>query len=144
MPSSATASRPASDAGAALSPAERSRYDANYVALFGEVSENARRRWEVTERHGRSDVARLVEELRIKAIHESRLDLRTQQLVHFGQLVALGRKPAAEHHARAALKAGASVDDLLGVAETAFLTGGIPAYSLGIEIIAELEAPKAG
>ncbi|WP_454914926.1 carboxymuconolactone decarboxylase family protein [Xanthobacter sediminis] len=140
MPSRAVASSPTHDA--VLSKAERDRYDANYVALFGGVSENARRRWEVTDRHGRSDVARLLEELRVKAIHESRLELKVQQLVHFGQLVALGKKPGAAHHAEAALKAGATVDDLLGVAETALLTGGVPAYSLGIEIISELEAAR--
>lgn len=142
MPSTAAASPSTPDAPAALSQTERDRYDANYVALFGAVSDTAHRRWDVTGRHGRSDVARLIEELRIRAIHENRLGLKVQQLVHFGQLVALGRKPAAEHHAQAALKAGATFDDLLGVAETAFITGGVPAYALGIEIIAELEAAQ--
>lgn len=143
MPATAAASAPARDASPALTPAERERYDANYVTLLGTTSENARRRWDVADRHGRSDLVRLIEELRIKAIHENTLGLKVQQLVQFGQLVALGKKPGAEIHARAALKAGATVEDLLGVAETAFITGGVPAYSLGIEIIEGLEASRA-
>ena len=129
--------------GTALTPVERDRYDANYVALFGEVSENARRRWDVTGRHGRADVARLIEEIRIKAIHENHLGIKVQQLVHFGQLLALGRQAGAAHHAQAALKAGATVEELLGVVETAFITGGVPAYSLGIEIIAGIDSSTA-
>lgn len=139
----ALASSPAQDAGTALTPSERDRYDANYIALFGDVSENAHRRWEVADRLGRADLVRLIEDLRIKAIHENSLGIKVQQLVQFGQLVALGKKPAAEHHAQAALKAGATVDELLGVVETAFITGGVPAYSLGIEIIAALEPAPA-
>jgi 4-carboxymuconolactone decarboxylase len=61
-----------------------------------------------------------------------------QQLAHFGQLLALGRPGPARIHARGALHAGASLADLAGVAETALLTAGAPAYALGIEIVAEL------
>jgi 4-carboxymuconolactone decarboxylase len=36
------------------------------------------------------------------------------------------------------------VGDLVGVAETALVTAGMPAYGLGIEVIAELtETPRA-
>ena len=148
MPSSAAAQSHApapgtQEAHAPLSPAERERYEANYLALFGGASDTARRRWDVTSRHGRADVARLIEDVRIKVIHENRLDLKVQQLVHFAQLLALGKKAAAEHHAQAALKAGASVEELLGVVETAFITGGVPAYSIGIEIISEIDAADA-
>lgn len=61
-----------------------------------------------------------------------------QQLVHFGQLLALGRAGPARLHARGALRAGATESDLAGVAETALITAGMPAYSLGVEIIAEI------
>jgi alkylhydroperoxidase/carboxymuconolactone decarboxylase family protein YurZ len=41
-------------------------------------------------------------------------------------------------HAQGALRAGATLVDLVGVAETSLVTAGIPAYALAIEIIAEL------
>ncbi|GAA3083804.1 hypothetical protein GCM10020000_82580 [Streptomyces olivoverticillatus] len=62
-----------------------------------------------------------------------------QQLVHFGQLLALGRAHPARLHAQGALHAGAGIADLIGVTETSLITSGVPAYALGMEIIAELQ-----
>jgi 4-carboxymuconolactone decarboxylase len=76
--------------------------------------------------------------LRHRVLHENPLGGRVQQLVHFGQLLALGRSDPARLHARGALHAGASLADLVGVAETALITTGAPAYALGIEIVNEL------
>ena len=53
--------------------------------------------------------------------------MRVQQLVQFGQLLVLGQEGPARLHASAALRHGASLDDLLGVVETAFVTAGVPA-----------------
>jgi 4-carboxymuconolactone decarboxylase len=67
-----------------------------------------------------------------------------QQLVHFGQLLAIGRKDPARIHARGALHAVATAEDLLGVTETSVLTAGVPACALGMEIIAELPRAEDG
>ncbi len=61
-----------------------------------------------------------------------------QQLVHFAQLVALGREGPARLHAAGAQRAGATLADLVGVAETSLVTAGMPAYALAVEIIAGL------
>lgn len=139
MSSSAAAAK-ASHASAShhATPADLARYEASYKEVFGEVSTNFETRWDVATKHGRQGVAALVEELRGQAIQENPLGLKVQQLVHFGQLLVIGRKPGAVSHAKAALRAGATPLDLLGVAETALITGGVPAYSLGIEVINEL------
>ena len=50
------------------------------------------------------------------------------------------RAEPAKLHANAALRHGATVADLVGVAETALITGGVPAFSLGARIIAEVAA----
>jgi 4-carboxymuconolactone decarboxylase len=65
-------------------------------------------------------------------------------LVHFGQLVALGSAGPAHLHARAARKAGATIADLVGVAELALITAGMPSYSLGVQIVADLLAEEDG
>lgn len=41
-------------------------------------------------------------------------------------------------HARAARRAGASLAELVGVAEFALITGGMPSYGLGVAILSEL------
>jgi 4-carboxymuconolactone decarboxylase len=82
--------------------------------------------------------------LRHTVLADSPLGGRVQQLVHFGQLLALGRAEPARIHARGALHAGAGLADLVGVAETALITTGAPAYALGIEIVAELLPAESG
>lgn len=124
-----------------ISVEERQRFDANYVELFGYVSSRARLRWDLAERHGRAETARLLENLLARVVHGNAIGLKTQQLVHFGQLLVLGNRLGAEHHAQAALRAGASVEELLGVAETSLITGGVAAYSMGVEVIAAFDRP---
>lgn len=72
------------------------------------------------------------------------LGARVQQLVHFGQLLALGRAYPARLHTCGALHAGAALANLVGVAESALLTSGRAAYALGIEIVAELQPADEG
>lgn len=47
---------------------------------------------------------------------------RTGQLVHFAQLLAVGKEAPARLHARAARNAGASLNELAGVAELDLIT----------------------
>lgn len=56
-------------------------------------------------------------------------------LVHFAMLVALGADEPARIHARAVLEAGGTVADLYGVAATAAVTGGMPAYGRALNYI---------
>jgi 4-carboxymuconolactone decarboxylase len=122
-------------------PAEDHHADAvraRYRDTFGAVPAGIEDRLAVAAATGRLDAVDAVEELRRVLLRENPLGPRVQQLVLFGQLVALGHTDPARLHARGALRAGASPGDLVGVAETSLVTAGMPAYSLAVRIIAEL------
>ncbi|MEP9375923.1 carboxymuconolactone decarboxylase family protein [Aquabacter sp. CN5-332] len=112
--------------------------EAVYKTLFGHVPEKVQKRWLVQEHLGRAATIDAVEHVRRVAIADNPLGLKTQQLVQFGQLAVLSHADSALLHARAALRAGASLEDLAGVAETALITAGVPGYSLGLRIIETL------
>ena len=109
-----------------------------YRKVFATVPPGIEARIAVAEATGRLGAVETIEQLRRVLLAENPLPARTQQLVHFAQLVALGREGPARLHARGALRAGATLVDLVGVAETALVTSGMPAYALAIEIVAEL------
>lgn len=111
---------------------------ARYRDVFATVPAGIEARIAVAEETGRLEAVETIENLRLVLLTENRLDPRTQQLVHFSQLVALGREGPARLHARGAVRAGADLADLVGVAETSLVTSGMPAYALAIDIIAEM------
>jgi 4-carboxymuconolactone decarboxylase len=122
-----------------------------YREVFGTVPAGVEDRIAVAGVTGRLEAVEAIEELRRVLLAGNPLEARVQQLVHFAQLIALGRAGPARLHARGAVRAGAGLSDLAGVAETSLVTSGMPAYALAIEIIAELagtlppaEAPAAG
>lgn len=109
-----------------------------YQATFGSIPPAIERRLAVAAAHDRLGAIDSIESLRRSLLDENQLGPRVQALVHFGQLLVLGHAEPARLHARGALRAGATTGDLLGVAETALVTAGMPAYALGVEIIAAL------
>ncbi|MFF4219176.1 carboxymuconolactone decarboxylase family protein [Streptomyces nondiastaticus] len=113
-----------------------------YRSTLGTVPGGVQERLRLAREFDRLPTEEAIAELRHIVLTGSPLGARVQQLVHFGQLLALGRAHPARIHARGALHAGAGITDLIGVAETALITAGVPAYALGTEIIAEL-APHA-
>ncbi|MBV9796891.1 MAG: carboxymuconolactone decarboxylase family protein [Solirubrobacterales bacterium] len=114
------------------------RLGGTYHAMLGEVPPHVRERWAAVAGLGRPELIEAIEALRAVAIAKNPMGLRVQQLVQFGQLLVLGQEGPARLHAAAALRHGASLADLLGVAETAFITAGVPAFSLGVRVIDEL------
>lgn len=114
------------------------RIRSNYVSLLGLVPPSIETRIRVAGFTNRHQAVEAIEHLRNELILNNSLGRSTGQLVHFGQLVVLGREGPARLHARAARNAGATFEELVGVAELALITAGMPAYSLGIEIISEL------
>ena len=110
---------------------------ARYRELLGAVPPAIEDRIRLCQRAGRTGALGAVEELRAALIMDNPLERKVAQLVHFGQLLVLGRAGPARLHAAAARRAGADLRELLGVAELALITGGMPAYSLGVEILAE-------
>ncbi|MER5637258.1 carboxymuconolactone decarboxylase family protein [Kitasatospora sp. NPDC002227] len=109
-----------------------------YRETLGAVPHGAEERLQVAQALGRLHTEEAFMALRHIVLTDSPLGARVQQLVHFGQLLALGRPGPARIHAIGALHAGAELAELAGVAETALITSGTPAYALGIEIVAEL------
>ncbi len=83
------------------------------------------------------------DEPRHAAVEEGPPGRRVSRLVHFGQLLILGREEAARREAQAALRAGAGLGEVLGRAELGLIAGGPPAGSLGTAIAAGLR-PEAG
>ncbi|MFD0354223.1 carboxymuconolactone decarboxylase family protein [Streptomyces sp. NPDC127110] len=122
------------DPQASRAEAVRDRYRSTLGAVPGGVQDRLR----LAQQFGRMPTEEALAALRHIVLTDSPLGARVQQLVHFGQLLALGRAHPARIHAQGALHAGAAMADLVGVAETALITAGVPAYALGTEIIAEL------
>jgi 4-carboxymuconolactone decarboxylase len=126
-------------------PLDEERLGRTYRAILGEIPPHVRTRWATLVAAGRARTVEAIEELRAVCIMDNPLDLRVQQLVQFGQLLVLRAEDPARLHARAAVRLGASVADLIGVAETAFITGGVTAFSLGVRVAGEVaEATDTG
>lgn len=81
------------------------------------------------------DMTEGIEHLRAQLLEPQALDLKTSQLMAFGMLL-MNLSQAAENHAVAALRAGASVQELQAVAGIAFVFRGIPAINLSGDAIA--------
>ncbi|OBS08598.1 carboxymuconolactone decarboxylase family protein [Acidihalobacter prosperus] len=109
--------------------------EARYKELFGYVPDSIRLRIDLARVAGRETALEAIEHLRDTLIHHNPLERKIQQLVHLGMLLALGREAPALLHARAAIQAGAGAPELHGVCETAAIVGGMPAYSLGVQVV---------
>lgn len=110
---------------------------ANYRDLLGQVPDNIEKRLALAEAADRTDAIAAIEAWREELLHRNALDRRTQQLVHFALLIGSGEEIPARLHATGAIKAGATVRELFGVAETAAITGGMPAFSRAVDIITD-------
>jgi 4-carboxymuconolactone decarboxylase len=77
----------------------------------------------------------MVETLRDHAVAPEALELKTSQLIAFGILLN-NLSHAAVNHGCAALRAGATEEELHAVAEMAFLFRGLPALNFAEEAIA--------
>ncbi|MHB1575032.1 MAG: carboxymuconolactone decarboxylase family protein [Candidatus Dormibacteria bacterium] len=117
----------------------------SYRELTGGVPKAIESRLKVAEATGRGGAVGAIEATRRALVMDNPLGPKVGQTVHFAQLVALGKGDAARLHARAALRAGATMAELNGAVELALITAGMPAYSLGVDVLAELlEEAEAG
>ncbi|GGW55692.1 hypothetical protein GCM10010503_35980 [Streptomyces lucensis JCM 4490] len=133
---------PATASGTAAGRAEAVRD--RYRATLGAVPDGVEARLRLAQDFGRLPTEEAIAVLRHIVLTDNPLGARVQQLVHFGQLLALGRAHPARIHAQGALHAGAGIADLIGVAETALITAGVPAFALGTEIVAEISSAEDG
>lgn len=117
-----------------------------YRELLGFIPDNVRKRSALAKLAGHGTSIEAIESLRESLIHDNPLDRKTQQLVHFAMLLALGHTQAAQLHVRGALLTGAGPSELYGVCETAAIVGGMPIFSNAVDIVydALLEAGLIG
>ncbi|MDQ0798342.1 carboxymuconolactone decarboxylase family protein [Streptomyces sp. B1I3] len=113
---------------------------ARYHSTLGVVPGGVKERLRLARDFDRLPTEEALAALRHIVLTDNPLGARVQQLVHYGQLLSLGREHPARIHARGALHAGATAAELIGVAETALITSGVPAYALGTEIVIDILA----
>jgi hypothetical protein len=117
-----------------------------YKALLGFVPPRIEARLHVT---GALDpkMLDLQEQIRAHGMYPKCFDVKTAQLMLFGMLL-MDLNDAAQLHAIAARKAGASWEELQAVINLCFLFRGLSAANRGAEVLANIakredEAPKA-
>lgn len=118
--------------------------ETRYKELFGYIPDGVRMRIDLARMAGRETALEAIEHLRDTLIHHNPLERKTQQLVHLGMLLVLGREAPALLHARAAIQAGADASELHGVCETAAIVGGMPAYNLGVQVVSQALRESTG
>ncbi len=112
--------------------------ESRYEDLLGHYPKKLEQRLELASKAGREDAVIAIEALRQQLISNNPLDRKIQQLVHFSMLIARNEHGAAKLHAAAAILAGATVQELHGVAETAAIVCGMPGYSLAVDLISQV------
>src|SRR5690606_3371444 len=112
---------------------DKAHYEGIYAELIGFVPPRIRERIALGLE---VDPALLekVEDIRKHAMYPKCFDTKTAQLILFAVLLS-HVSPAAEFHGRAAVRAGASKEELHAVAALVFLFRGLPAFNLGAELI---------
>jgi alkylhydroperoxidase/carboxymuconolactone decarboxylase family protein YurZ len=85
----------------------------------------------------------LVENIRDHAMYPKTIDVKTAQMILFAVLLAQV-SPASEYHARGAMRAGATKQELHDVAGLAFLFRGLPAFNLAAEVLNKIYDEQEG
>ena len=114
----------------------------SYVALFGALPALPSARFEFS---GETDpqALRLIEQLRAHAFHSDVFDIKTTNLMLFGMLL-VEHHPAAQMHALAARRAGASWLELHKVVELASATGALAPANQGGALLKTLRDKERG
>jgi 4-carboxymuconolactone decarboxylase len=91
-----------------------------------------------------SDTLRLWEQLRARAFYNDVFDMKTTQLILFGMLLVEHNQLAAQAHAAAARRAGASWEELHKVVELASATGALYPANQGSALLNGLREKDPG
>jgi len=120
-----------------LTSAVRAGVEARYRELLGGVGANVGRRLDLYDSAGVSTIE-AIEHGRAEALVSDALDAKSVQLHQFGIYAALRLEGPMRTHCVAAVNRGASVAELLAVAQVACVASGFPAFSQACEVIAEV------
>ena len=84
------------------------------------------------------------ERLRAKAFYNKSFDMKTTQLILFGMLLVEHNQIAAQAHAAAARRAGASWEELHTVVELASATGALYPFNQGSALLSGMREKEQG
>ena len=87
---------------------------------------------------------RTAEELRAQAFYNKSFDVKTTQLILFGMLLVEHNQIAAQQHALAARRAGASWEELHTVIELATATGALYPFNQGSALLNGMREKEQG
>lgn len=123
-------------------PDDLKKFRDSYVELFGALPQLPSARFAFS---GDVDpqALRLVEELRAHAFYSDVFDVKTTNLILFGMLL-VEHHPAAQMHALAARRAGASWQELHKVVELASATGALAPANQGSALLQALREKEKG
>lgn len=110
--------------------------EAGYQTMLGHIPDGLTVRRRV---FGEEGLLFGVELLRMRALTPAHLESRLVQLLQFAIYSALRNQSGADSHARAAIKAGATGNELIDVAGIVWVAQGMPAYTVSARAIDAIE-----
>jgi alkylhydroperoxidase/carboxymuconolactone decarboxylase family protein YurZ len=123
-------------------PAEFAALLQTYVEMFGVRPTLPEARFEFSSEVN-PEFLRISETLRAHAFYSDVFDMKTTQLILFGMLLVEGHQ-AAQMHAMAARRAGASWEELHKIVELAAATGCLKPANQGFAMLNGLRNQEAG
>ena len=115
-------------------PADLVKFRDSYVELFGTLPALPAGRFAFSGEMN-PEFLRTAEELRAQAFYNKTFDMKTTQLILFGMLLVEHNQIAAQQHALAARKAGATWQELHTVMELATATGALYPFNQGSALL---------
>ena len=123
-------------------PEDLAKFRDTYVGLFGHLPPLPAARFEFSSEVN-PEFLRLAEKLREHAFYSDVFDLKTTHLILFGMLL-VEHNPAAQMHALAARRAGATWQELHKVIELASATGSLGPANQGSAMLKTLRDKEQG
>ncbi len=122
-------------------PADLAEFRDSYVKLFGSLPPLPAARFEFSGKIN-PEFLRRAEALRAHAFYSNVFDVKTTNLILFGMLL-VEHNPAAQMHALAARRAGATWEELHKVVELASTTGALGPANQGSAMLKTLHDTEA-
>jgi alkylhydroperoxidase/carboxymuconolactone decarboxylase family protein YurZ len=123
-------------------PAEFAALLQTYIEMFGVRPTLPEARFEFSSTVN-PDFLRILEKLRAHAFHSEVFDMKTTQLILFGMLMVEGHQ-AAQMHALAARRAGATWEELHKIVELAAATRSLMPSNQGFAMLNTLRKQESG
>ena len=123
--------------------AELAKFRDSYVEMFGTLPPLPAGRFAFSGDMN-PEFLRDAERLRAKAFYNKSFDMKTTQLILFGMLLVEHNQIAAQAHAAAARRAGASWEDLHTVVELASATGALYPFNQGSALLNGMREKERG